>query len=236
MLRVSICCCQLLLLTQVWHVIYGDADATMEVVATCNEDALLSCQVVHDPQVAFKGISWYKIDEKDGGLSKTGWEKLQYNKDQNYSRQLNSSSEVSNSKWYSLRIENATNYNSGKYKCILETSARKYNESNTITLIVKGCPPQLEEATFTKHRAELALLCSLGLFYLLLIFVACSCLKDNGSQDFHKSRKRHISNSLFYNNTYRKNNSSGTGNDQLDQQSLQTNVLKSVETHQQPQH
>uniref|UniRef100_A0ACB8FBZ9 Uncharacterized protein n=1 Tax=Sphaerodactylus townsendi TaxID=933632 RepID=A0ACB8FBZ9_9SAUR len=64
MLRVSICCCQLLLLTQVWHVIYGDADATMEVVATCNEDALLSCQVVHDPQVAFKGISWYKHEAK----------------------------------------------------------------------------------------------------------------------------------------------------------------------------
>nr|XP_056710811.1 CD83 antigen [Euleptes europaea] len=230
MLRRSIHCHQLLFLTQVW--IYGIADAATEVVAVCNEDASLPCQVVQDPQVTYKEISWYKIDEKSGDISKVEWEKLQYNKEQNYLGQLNSSSEISNSKWYSLRIINTTNYNSGTYKCILETSDRKYNESNTITLIVKGCPEQLEEATFKKHKAELVLLCSLGLFYLLLIFFTCSCLKDNGSQDFHKSRKRHVTNSLLLNSTYQNNDSNSTGKDKLNQQSLPVDFLQLVETHQ----
>ncbi|XP_015284337.1 PREDICTED: CD83 antigen, partial [Gekko japonicus] len=113
------------------------------------------------------------MDEKCEELSKVKWQKLQYNKEQNYSRQLNSSSEVSNSQWHSLRIKNTTNYDSGTYKCILEASDRKYNESNTITLIVKGCLEELEDAKFKKHRAELVLLCSLGLFYLLLIAFTC---------------------------------------------------------------
>ncbi|XP_054841823.1 CD83 antigen [Eublepharis macularius] len=229
MRRALIHCCQLLFLSQVWHVIYGISDAIVEIVATCNEDALLPCQVVQDPQVTYNEISWYKIDEKSEELSKVEWKELQYNKEYNDSRELNSSLELSNSKWYSLRIKNTTNYNSGTYKCILETSDRKYNRSNTITLTVKGCPEQLEETKFKKHRAELVLLCSLGLFYLLLIFFTCTCLKEKGSRDFHKSRKRPVSTRL--NSTYQKNDSNSTDKDKLNQHALPADFLQSVETH-----
>ncbi|XP_060099005.1 CD83 antigen [Heteronotia binoei] len=225
--------CRLLFLTQVWHVIYGIADATTEVVVTCNEDVLLPCQVVQDPLVPYKEISWYKINEQSEELSKVVWKKLRYNKEQNYSRQLNSSSEVSNSQWHSLRIKNTTDYDSGRYKCILEPSDRKNNESNTITLIVKGCAEQLEDAKFKKYRAELVLLCSLGLFYLLLIFFTCCCLKDEGSRDLHKSRKRHATNSLRLSSTYRKSDSNGTNSNKLNPHSPPVDFLESVETHQQ---
>ncbi|XP_077209395.1 CD83 antigen [Paroedura picta] len=228
MLRSSVhCCCQLLCLTQVWRVIYGIADATREVVATCNEDALLPCRVVWDPQVTYKEISWYKLNKKSEELSKVEWKKLQYNKEQNSSRQLNSSSEVFNSQRDSLRIKNATIYDSGTYKCTLDPSDRKHNESNTITLIVKGCPEPLEDATFKKHRAELLLLCSLGLFYLLLIFFTCRCLRDKESPDLHKSRKRHATHSLHLNHSYRKNDSEGTADDTLDLRSLPADIFPS---------
>uniref|UniRef100_A0A670JWM2 Ig-like domain-containing protein n=1 Tax=Podarcis muralis TaxID=64176 RepID=A0A670JWM2_PODMU len=98
------------------------------------------------------------------------WTDLQYNTEHEYSRDLNDSSEVSNSTWHYLKIKNTTSLSSGTYACIIRSPVTKVNQTSTVTLKVTDCP---EDAKFQKYRTELVMLCSLGFFYLLLIFFAC---------------------------------------------------------------
>ncbi|XP_062985844.1 CD83 antigen [Elgaria multicarinata webbii] len=187
MLMASIYWYQLVFLSQVWPAIHGVADAMIHIVATCSEDVLLPCRISQDLQVTNGAVSWYKIGDNSEVL-----QDLQYHKDYGYSRELNESLEVSNSTWHSLKIKNITSYSSGTYTCILRTPVRKYNES-TITLKVIGCPGP----KFKEYRTELLLLCSLGFFYLLLIFFTCTCLKEKSPPVYHKSRKTHIDDKLL---------------------------------------
>ncbi|KAJ7338552.1 hypothetical protein JRQ81_012454, partial [Phrynocephalus forsythii] len=151
-----------------WHVIHAVVGATLQIVATCNEDVLLPCKAIPNLQITSGVVSWYKIGGNGEELKS-----LQRNMEQSHSRVLNESLETSNDTQHSLKIENITSYSSGTYKCILRTSDRTYNKSTAITLKVIGCPDQSQDAKFQKYRTELALLCSLGGFYLLLIIFAC---------------------------------------------------------------
>ncbi|XP_077789372.1 CD83 antigen [Podarcis muralis] len=185
----SLYCYQLVFLSQVWHVVHGVADAAEEVVATCGEDVSLPCKYFQDIQFSKGAVSWYKTDEIG-----EEWTDLQYNTEHEYSRDLNDSSEVSNSTWHYLKIKNTTSLSSGTYACIIRSPVKKVNQTSTITLKVTDCP---EDAKFQKYRTELVMLCSLGFFYLLLIFFACICLKKDGSSGYQKAREKHIDNSRY---------------------------------------
>nr|XP_009687051.1 PREDICTED: CD83 antigen isoform X1 [Struthio camelus australis] len=57
-------------------------------------------------------------------------------------------------------------------------------------LCVLGCPGIPEDEKWKKYKAELFMLTCLGIFYLLLIFFTCTCLrKDSMSPNYHKTRK-----------------------------------------------
>ncbi|XP_061443282.1 CD83 antigen [Rhineura floridana] len=186
MAMASIYCYQLVFLSQVWHVVHGVADATEQVVAACGKDVLLPCKHFQEQQVTYGAISWYKIGENG-----EEWKELQYNKEHEYSRELNETLEVSNGTRHSLKITNTTSHNSGTYKCIIRSPVKEYIQSNKVTLKVTDCP---EDANLQKYRTELVLLCSLGFFYLLLIFFTCVCIKDDAFSNYHKSREKHIDN------------------------------------------
>nr|XP_060627640.1 LOW QUALITY PROTEIN: CD83 antigen [Anolis sagrei ordinatus] len=175
----------------VWHVIHGVVGATLQIVAECNKDVTLPCKVFEDLQVKTGvNVSWYKIGENSKEL-----------KAHDYSREPNESLETSNDTWHSLMLRNTTSYSSGTYKCLLKTPIKKYNQSSTVTLKVIDCPEESQDAKDKNYRTELLLLCSLGFFYLLLIFFACTCLKGKSSTDYHKSRIKHTDNRLCHINT-----------------------------------
>ncbi|NXK54379.1 CD83 protein, partial [Chauna torquata] len=105
-----------------------------------------------------------------------------------YPKGLGGSLELSNDT-FSLRIRNATSRNSGTYKCTLGEQRGESNLSGTITLKVTGCPG-IEDEKLKKYKAELFMLTCLGIFYLLLIFFTCTCLrKESMSPSHHKNRK-----------------------------------------------
>lgn len=37
------------------------ADATVEIMAVCSDDVLLSCKGIQDPQVTYSAVFWYKV-------------------------------------------------------------------------------------------------------------------------------------------------------------------------------
>uniref|UniRef100_A0A8D0B966 CD83 molecule n=1 Tax=Salvator merianae TaxID=96440 RepID=A0A8D0B966_SALMN len=177
---------QLIFLSQVWCMLRVSADATLQVVATCNEDVLLPCESFQDLKVTDMVVSWYKTGENG-----EAWEHLQQNREQNYSRKLNEFIEVSNGSWHFLKFENISDHSSGTYKCVLSTPAGEYNQSSRIILKVKDCPEQSEHGKLKKYETELVMLLLLGFFYLLLIFFTCTCLKEKTSPDHHKSWEQH---------------------------------------------
>ncbi|NXL91934.1 CD83 protein, partial [Alectura lathami] len=101
---------------------------------------------------------------------------------------LGGSLELSNDT-FSLRIGNATSQDSGTYKCTLREQRGERNLSSTVTLKVTGCPG-IEDEKLKKYKTELFMLTCLGIFYLLLIFFTCTCLrKETVSPSYHKNRK-----------------------------------------------
>ncbi|XP_060134204.1 CD83 antigen [Zootoca vivipara] len=144
-------------------------------------------------------VGWRHINPSYAVVLQTGeigeeWTDLQYNTEYEYSRDLNTSSEVSNSTWHYLKIKNTTSLSSGTYACIIRSPVKNANQTSTVTLKVTDCP---EDAKLQKYRTELVMLCSLGFFYLLLIFFACICLKKDGSSGYQKAREKHIDNSRY---------------------------------------
>ncbi|XP_009698444.1 PREDICTED: CD83 antigen [Cariama cristata] len=104
-----------------------------------------------------------------------------------YPKELGGSLELSNDTFFSLRIKNATSRNSGTYKCALGAQSGERNLSSTVTLKVTGCPG-IEDEKLKKYKAELFMLTCLGIFYLLLIFFTCTCLrKESMSPNFQKT-------------------------------------------------
>ncbi|KAH0617901.1 hypothetical protein JD844_016624 [Phrynosoma platyrhinos] len=139
---------------------------------------------------------WHRVTEIGENSEKLT--DLQSDKQHNNSRELNESLEASNDTWHSLKLRNTTSYSSGTYKCLLRTPIRKLNRSSTVTLKVIDCPKESQDTKHKKYKTELMLLCSLGLFYLLLIFFACTCLKEKESTNYYKSRVKHIDNGLYH--------------------------------------
>ncbi|XP_009904946.2 CD83 antigen [Dryobates pubescens] len=173
----------LIILCNVWCLIHGASVVVPDMAVRCAEEALLPCTVLHDSSVTYQTVSWYKMDGKGEGIS---WKVLEV--ESHYPKELGGSLELSNNATFSLRIKNATSQNSGTYKCILEEQSGKHNLSSTVTLKVTGCPGT-EVEKLKKYKAELFMLTCLGIFYLLLIFFTCTCLrKENMSPSYQKSR------------------------------------------------
>ncbi|XP_009867384.1 PREDICTED: CD83 antigen [Apaloderma vittatum] len=114
------------------------------------------------------------------------WEVLDV--ESHYPKELGGSLELSNDTFFSLRIKNTTSRNSGTYKCTLGEQSGEGNLSSTVMLKVTGCPG-IEEEKLKKYKAELFMLTCLGIFYLLLIFFTCTCLrKESMPPNYQKNR------------------------------------------------
>ncbi|NXS67068.1 CD83 protein, partial [Pandion haliaetus] len=167
----------------VWCLIHGASVAVPDVAVRCAEEALLPCKVLQDSSITHQTASWYKMAGKGEGIA---WEVLDV--ESHYPKELGGSLELSNDTFFSLRIKNATSRNSGTYKCILGQQSGEHNLSGTVTLRVTGCPG-IEDEKLKKYKAELFMLTCLGIFYLLLIFFTCTCLrKESVSPNYQKTR------------------------------------------------
>uniref|UniRef100_A0A8B9QL20 Ig-like domain-containing protein n=1 Tax=Apteryx owenii TaxID=8824 RepID=A0A8B9QL20_APTOW len=176
---------RLFILCNVWCLIRGASVAVPDVAVRCAEEALLPCKVHLDSTVTYQTVSWYKMA---GHGEVKAWKVLDV--DSHYPEELGGSLELSNDTLFSLRIKNATSHNSGTYKCTLQEQSGERNLSVTVTLKVSGCPGILEDEKLKKYKAELFMLTCLGIFYLLLIFFTCTCLrKDSMSPNYQKNRK-----------------------------------------------
>ncbi|NXX68893.1 CD83 protein, partial [Spizella passerina] len=114
------------------------------------------------------------------------WEVLDM--ESHFPQEAGGSLELSNDTSFSLRIRNATGRSSGTYKCTLGEQNGEHNLSSTVTLKVTGCPG-IEEDKLKKYKSELFMLTCLGIFYLLLIFFTCTCLrKESMSPNYQKPR------------------------------------------------
>ncbi|NXF98340.1 CD83 protein, partial [Eubucco bourcierii] len=167
----------------VWCLIPGVSMVVPDMAVRCTEEVLLPCKVLRDSSIAYQTASWYKMDGNGKGIT---WKVIEV--ESYYPKELWGSLELSNDTFFSLRIKNATSLNSGTYKCTLEEQSGKHNLSSTVTLKVTGCPGT-EVEKLKKHKAELFMLTCLGIFYLLLIFFTCTCLrKENMSPGYQKNR------------------------------------------------
>ncbi|NXG23273.1 CD83 protein, partial [Grallaria varia] len=121
-----------------------------------------------------------------GGGKGDAWEVLDV--ESHYPKELGGSLELSNDTFFSLRIKNVTSRSSGTYKCTLGDQSGEHNLSSTVTLKVTGCPG-MEDKKLKKYKSELFMLTCLGIFYLLLIFFTCTCLrKESMSPNYQKTR------------------------------------------------
>ncbi|NWU58272.1 CD83 protein, partial [Dromas ardeola] len=163
--------------------IHGASVVVPDVAVRCAEEALLPCKVLRDSSVNYQTASWYKMAGDGEGIA---WKVLDV--ESHYPKELGGSLELSNDTFFSLRIKNATSQNSGIYKCILGEQSGERNLSVTVTLKVTGCPG-IEDEKLKKYKTELFMLTCLGIFYLLLIFFTCTCLrKDSMSPNYQKDR------------------------------------------------
>ncbi|NWQ66417.1 CD83 protein, partial [Neopipo cinnamomea] len=173
----------LIILCNVWCLIRGTSAAVPDVAVRCAEEALLPCKVLQDTSIAYQTASWYKMAGYGKGIA---WEVLDV--ESHYPKELGGSLELSNDTFFSLRIKNVTSQNSGTYKCTLGEQSGEHNLSSTVTLRVTGCPG-LEKEKIKKYKGELFMLTCLGIFYLLLIFSTCTCLrKESMPPNYQKNR------------------------------------------------
>ncbi|NXI43140.1 CD83 protein, partial [Galbula dea] len=172
----------LILLSNVWCLTHGTSVPVPDVAVRCAEEVLLPCKVLRDSSITYHTASWYKMDADGEGMT---WNILDV--ESHYPKEFGVSLELSNDS-FSLRIKNVTSQNSGTYKCTLEEQSREHNVSSTVTLQVTGCPG-IEDEKLKKYKAELFMLTCLGIFYLLLIFFTCTCLrKESMSPNYQKPR------------------------------------------------
>ncbi|NXT52582.1 CD83 protein, partial [Pluvianellus socialis] len=166
----------------VWCLIHGASVAVPEIAVRCAEEALLPCKVLRDSSITYQTASWYKMAGDGEGIA---WKILDV--ESHYPKELGRSLELSNDT-FSLRIKNVTSRNSGTYKCTLGELSGEHNLSGTVTLKVTGCPG-IEDEKLKKYKTELFMLTCLGIFYLLLIFFTCTCLrKESMSPSYQKNR------------------------------------------------
>ncbi|NXY29905.1 CD83 protein, partial [Pomatorhinus ruficollis] len=167
----------------VWCLIRGTSVMIPDVVVRCAEEAVLPCKALQDPSISYQTASWYKMAEDGEGIA---WEVLDV--ESHYPQEVEGSLELSNGTSFPLRIKNVTSQSSGTYKCTLGGQNGERNLSSTVTLKVTGCPG-MEEDKLKKYRSELLMLTFLGIFYLLLIFFTCTCLrKESMSPNDQKTR------------------------------------------------
>ncbi|NXE22338.1 CD83 protein, partial [Ardeotis kori] len=167
----------------VWCLIHGASVAVPDVTVRCAEEALLPCKVLQDSSVTYQTASWYKMAGSGEGIA---WKILDV--ESRYPKELGGSLELSNTTFFSLRIRNVTSRNSGTYKCTLGEQSGVRNLSGTVTLKVTGCPG-IEDEKLKKYKAELFMLTCLGIFYLLLIFFTCTCLRKESMSPNHQKTK-----------------------------------------------
>ncbi|NXE80086.1 CD83 protein, partial [Cochlearius cochlearius] len=166
----------------VWCLVSGASVTVPDVAARCAEEVLLPCKVPWDSSITYQTASWYKMAGDGEGIA---WKILAM--ESHYPKELGGSLELSNDTFFSLRIKNATSQNSGTYKCALGEQSGERNLSGTVTLEVTGCPG-IEDKKLKKYKAELFMLTCLGIFYLLLIFFTCTCLrKESMSPNYQKT-------------------------------------------------
>ncbi|NWX34192.1 CD83 protein, partial [Notiomystis cincta] len=167
----------------VWCLIRGTSVMIPDVAVRCAEEAVLPCKVFQDSSISYQMASWYKMVGDSEGIT---WEVLDV--ESHYPQEVGGSLEISNDTSFSLRIKNTTSRNSGTYKCTLGGQSGEHNLSSTVTLKVTGCPG-IEEDKLKKYKGELFMLTCLGIFYLLLIFFTCTCLrKESMPPNYKKPR------------------------------------------------
>ncbi|NXS99970.1 CD83 protein, partial [Jacana jacana] len=172
----------LIVLCNVWCLIHGTSVVVPDVAVRCAEEVLLPCKVLRDSSVTYQTASWYKMASNGEGIA---WKVLEV--ESHYPKELEGSLELSNDT-FSLRIKNVTSQSSGTYKCTLGEQSGEHNLSSIVTLKVTGCPG-IEDKKLKKYKTELFMLTCLGIFYLLLIFFTCTCLrKDSMSPSYQKTR------------------------------------------------
>nr|XP_005023754.3 LOW QUALITY PROTEIN: CD83 antigen [Anas platyrhynchos] len=169
-------------LCNVWCLVHGAAVTVPDVAVRCAEEALLPCKVLQDSLVTYQTVSWYKMAGDGDGVA---WKVLDV--ESHYPKGLGGSLELTNDT-FSLRIRNATSQNSGTYKCTWGEQGGEHNLSGTVTLKVTGCPG-IEDEKLKKYKAELFMLTCLGIFYLLLIFFTCTCLRKESMSPSYKNSK-----------------------------------------------
>ncbi|NXI91696.1 CD83 protein, partial [Psophia crepitans] len=167
----------------VWCLVRGASVLAPDVAVRCAEEVLLPCKVLRDSSITYQTATWYKMAGDGEGIA---WKVLDV--ESHYPAELGGSLELSNDTFFSLRIKNTTSQNSGTYKCILGEQSGERNLSSTVILQVTGCPG-IEDEKSKKYKAELFMLTCLGIFYLLLIFFTCTCLrKESMSPNYQKNR------------------------------------------------
>ncbi|XP_010208325.2 CD83 antigen [Colius striatus] len=171
---------QLVILCSVWCSISGASVEVPDIAVRCAEEVLLPCQVLQDSSVTHQTASWYKMAGDGEGIA---WKA--FDVESHYPKDLGGSLELANDTSFSLRIKNATSQNSGTYKCILGEQSGEHNLSSTVKLRVTGCPG-IEDEKLKKYKAELFMLTCLGIFYLLLIFFTCTCLRKESMSPNHQ--------------------------------------------------
>ncbi|NXT70754.1 CD83 protein, partial [Chaetops frenatus] len=167
----------------VWCLIHGTSVMIPDVAVRCAEEVVLPCKVLQDSSISYQTVSWYKMAGDSEGIT---WEVLDV--ESHYPQEVGGFLEFSNDTSFSLRITNATSRNSGTYMCSLGGQSRERNLSSTVTLKVTGCPG-IEDDKLKKYKGEIFMLTCLGIFYLLLIFFTCTCLrKESMSPNYQKTR------------------------------------------------
>ncbi|KAM6282700.1 CD83 antigen [Porphyrio hochstetteri] len=172
----------LIILCSVLSLIHGASLMIQDVAVRCSEEVLLPCKALQDSSITYQTATWYKMARDGKGIA---WKVLDV--ESQYPKELGGSLEFSNDT-FSLRIKNTTSRNSGTYKCTLGEQSGERNLSSTVTLQVTGCPG-IEDEKLKKYKAELFMLTCLGIFYLMLIFFTCTCLrKESMSSNYQKTR------------------------------------------------
>ncbi|XP_053915065.1 CD83 antigen [Cuculus canorus] len=172
----------LIILCSVRCLIHGVSMTVPDIAVRCAEEALLPCKILRDTSITYQRASWYKMAGDDEGIA---WKVLDV---ESHYPKVGGSLELSNDTYFSLKIKNATTQNSGMYKCALMEQHGEHNLSSTVTLKVTGCPG-IEDEKLKKYKTELFMLTCLAIFYLLLIFFTCTCLrKESMSPSYQKNR------------------------------------------------